>query len=236
MPVVMSRASHVDTVVASAAAIVAKAKPSTKRRNTAATSAKAIPSPRAKTLRLSSIAASSSSSRTIALARSATSLTAAPRPCVPRPSVSWVCMPSPVDPLRQNDARNERCAHHDPRVRPAAVSLRLRPRTELRAGRREPWPAGFVVRRSPTPGARLDEARLHPPDELGVLGKRLGELGLQPALTGHLICQLLQLVGHSIDCLVGAHFVVGGSSPVSVRHTRAAARRETTVARAPKAP
>jgi len=47
---------------------------------------------------------------------------------------------------------------------------------------------------------------------------------------------LLQLVRCSLDCLIGGHFLVGGSSPVSVRHTRAAARRDTIAARAPKLP
>ena len=76
----ISSASQVDIVVASPAAIVAKTKPSTKRSMSAAPSGSAMPIPSEATLRLSSMAASSSSSRTIELVRSATSLTAAPRP------------------------------------------------------------------------------------------------------------------------------------------------------------
>jgi hypothetical protein len=55
-------------------------------------------------------------------------------------------------------------------------------------------------------------------------------------LAGELVRELLELGRGTLDCLIGCHFFVGGSSPVSVRQIREAARRDTIVASAPKAP
>src|ERR671931_953325 len=198
---------------------------------TAAPTAKAMPRPSAKAFRFSSSAASSSSSRTTELACSATSLTAAPTP----PSVPRVRMPPPVDPLREHDSRGERNADDEPRARAAA--LRLRKLAQLRARRREHRPARLLVGRSLAPRARLDQARLHLPDQVGVLRERLGELRLHAAFAGELIRELLQPVRRPLDLLIcRCHFFVGGSSPVSVRQIPAAVRRETIVATAPSAP
>jgi hypothetical protein len=64
----------------------------------------------------------------------------------------------------------------------------------------------------------------------------LGELRPQAAFARKLIRELLELVRRALDFLIGCHFLVGGSSPVRVRQIREAARRETIVASAPKAP
>jgi len=83
----------------------------------------------------------------------------------------------------------------------------------------------------------LDQARLELADEGGVLGQRFCELRLRPSLGCRSFGELLQLVRQALDFLIrGRHFFVGGSSPVNVRHTFAAPRRETTVATAPKPP
>src|SRR6478609_6284899 len=227
IPVVTSSAAQTGIAVASPAAIVAKKKPSMKTARTAAPSNSPMPSPSDETLRLSSSAASSSSSRTIALARSATSLTAAPRPCgLCRPLVPWVGIAPPVDPLGQEDAGGQRGSGDQPGTRAAATRhlLPLRPRAQLRARRRLAL------------GARLDQARLQLPDEVRVLCERLGELGLEAALACHLVGKLPKLVRCSFDCLIGCHFLVGGSSPVSVRQIRAEARRAPTAATAAMAP
>jgi hypothetical protein len=68
------------------------------------------------------------------------------------------------------------------------------------------------------------------------LGEGLGELRLEAAFARQLFGEPLELVRCMLDCLIGCHFFVGGSSPVSVRQIRVAARRETIVARAAKAP
>src|SRR5919204_2466231 len=198
---------------------------------TAAPIAKAMPRPSAKTFRFSSSAASSSSSRTTELACSATSLTAAPTP----PSVPRVRMPPPVDPLREHDPRGECNADDEPRAR--APALRLRTLAQLRAGRREHrLPRRLVFWRF-APGASLDQARLHLPDQVGVFRERLGELRLHAAFAGELIRELLQPVRRPLDLLIRSrHFFVGGSSPVSVRQIPAAVRRETIVAAAPREP
>jgi hypothetical protein len=64
----------------------------------------------------------------------------------------------------------------------------------------------------------------------------LGELRLQTAFARQLIRKLLELGRCAVDFLIGCHFLVGGSSPVSVRQIRADARRDTIVARAAKTP
>src|SRR3982751_6565450 len=101
--------------------------------NTAITAApipRPIPRPREATLRFSSSAASSSSRRTIALVRSATCFTAVPTFCA---SASWVGMAPPVDPLGQDDARDDGGADDEERIRAAVLRLLALP--ELRSGR-----------------------------------------------------------------------------------------------------
>ena len=69
-----------------------------------------------------------------------------------------------------------------------------------------------------------------------------GEGGLKAKLAqplaedADLIRKLLELGRCAVDFLIGCHFLVGGSSPVSVRQIRADARRDTIVARAAKTP
>src|SRR5688572_24738577 len=95
---------------------------------------------------LSSSEASSSSSRAIALACSATPLAAVPRPG-PDVSVSWVCMPSPVDDLREDDPSHEGRPDDEEGAR-AATLLTLRAGAELRGGRsRRRAASGRQVRR-----------------------------------------------------------------------------------------
>src|SRR6185437_12136766 len=155
-----------------------------KKARTAAPSNSPMPSPSDETLRLSSSAASSSSSRTIALARSATSLTAAPRPCgLCRPLVPWVGIAPPVDPLGQEDAGGQCGSGDQPGIRPAAARLLLplRRRAQLRARRSHGHLPGLLTRRRLALGARLDQARLQLPDEVCILRERLGELRLEAA-------------------------------------------------------
>src|SRR5438874_2633466 len=149
---------------------------------TAAPIAKPIPRPSETTLRFNSSVASSSSSRTTALARSATSFTAAPTPCE---SVSRVGMSPPVDPLREDDAGGQRNADDEPRIW-TATALRLGTLAELRTRRRERRFSGFLVRRRLPFRACFDQARLHLPDQVGVLRQRLGELRLHAAFAGQL--------------------------------------------------
>src|SRR3954451_10148262 len=193
----------------------------------AAPKAKPMPIPSDVTLRLSSSAASSSSSRTIELVCSATCLTAAPTPCE---SASWVGMASPIDELREHDPGDERGADDDERVR-AALLLRFLALAELRARRRQRRLPGLLIRRGFALRACFDQARLQLADEVGVLRERLRALRLYAALPRHVVRQLLQLVRRALDLLIGCrHFLVGVSSPVSVRQMRAEVRRETIVA------
>src|SRR3954465_1637879 len=195
----------------------------------AAPNANPIPIPSDVTLRLSSSAASSSSSRTIELVCSATCLTPAPTPCE---SASWVGMASPIDELREHDPGDECRTDDDERVR-AALLLQLLALAELRARRRQRRLPGLLIPRGFALRARLDQARLQLADEVGVLRERLGELRLHAALAGHVIRELLQLVRRAFDLLIGCrHFLVGGSSPVSVRQMRAGVPPETIVASA----
>src|SRR3954453_23048597 len=151
----------------------------------AAPTAIPIPVPSAATFRFSSRLASSSSSFAIALAWSATSFAAAPTPPFwLATSVSGGCMAPPVDHLREDDPRREADADHEPRrrARAGAALLGLGPRAELRYRRRNLRLAGSLVGRRLALRALDDQARLQLADELRVLGERLGELRLQPAL------------------------------------------------------
>jgi hypothetical protein len=145
-------------------------------------------------------------------------------------------MASPVDPFCEHDPGGNCDADDDPRGRSAALPLALRTLAELWARRRDVSLAGLLVRRSFAPGTCFDQAGLHLPDQICIVGQRLGDLRLQPAFAGELIRKPLQLVCCALDFLIGSHFFVGGSSPVSVRQIREAVRRETIVARAAIAP
>src|SRR3954454_25139616 len=133
IPVTISKASHVETVVASAAAIVANANQSMKTAKSAAPTRRPMPTPSVAAFRFSSESASSISSRTIELTRSLTARVAAPRPRSPL----WVGMTSPIQPLRERDVRDERDADHHERVRATALrrAFGLRALAQLRAGR-----------------------------------------------------------------------------------------------------
>src|SRR6266542_5373015 len=96
-------------------------------------------------------------------------------------------MASPVDPLREEDPRRERNAHHEPGIRAAAFLSRLRPGAELRARGRDRRLPRLLVRRRLPPRARLDQARLHLPDQVGVLRQRLRELRFEPAFGRHAV-------------------------------------------------
>src|SRR4051812_38355699 len=194
-PVTISRASHVDTTVASAAASVRNANPSMKSAKIPAPTSRPMPSPSAASFALSSEAASSSSSRTIELTRSETAFAAAPRP-PPERSPAWVGMASPIDPLRESDAEEERRADDDERVGAAAAAalLRLRAPAELRPGGRL-----LDLRRLPVGGrialhALLDQVGLELAQELGVVGQLGGELVLDAALPGELLRLVPRLV------------------------------------------
>src|SRR5205085_5831742 len=134
--VTIRSASHVERNVASAAAIVAKAKPRPKIPRTAAPTAIPIPIPSATTFFFSSRAASSISRRAIADACSATDFAAPPTP--PFACTAVVCdsdmrvgVASPVENLREQVAARERDPDHEPRADPAGA-LRLLGPFELR--------------------------------------------------------------------------------------------------------
>src|SRR5215213_2965381 len=182
------------------------------------------PKPRALIFVLSSIDASSTSSRAIALAFSATSFAVVPRPGSSI-SVSGVRMAPPVDQLRDHDARNERSADDEERVR-AATSLLLRAgELRLRRSARRAAPGGLVGRRL-APRPRGDQARLQLPQERCVVGQRLRELGGDASAGGRAVRDVAQAVRGAVDQLVTlVHFLAGGSSPVAMRYTREATTR-----------
>src|SRR5687767_3112846 len=168
-PNTMRSASHVENTVARAAAPAARPNPSANRRKIPAPTPRPTPIPNAATLRLSSSVASSISSRAKALACSATSLTAGP---TPRFSVSWVCMPPPVDELREEDSRRSRRHDHEYWVEasvllPALAELRTRGHDDIRTG--------FLVGRRLTARSGDHQARLQLAKECRVFRKRRSE-------------------------------------------------------------
>src|SRR5438034_213498 len=199
----------------------------------AAAIAKPMPMPSGFAFPLSSNWASSSSSLAIELVRSATSLTASP-------TLLWlvarVAVAPPFDEPREDDPSCERDTDDDPRVRALALTLLLRRRTalELRSGRRDRRLCRLLVRRRLSLHARLDHARLHPPDQVGVLGQGIGQLRLHASLACHSVGELLDLVRHLVDLLIRcAHLSLdGGSSPVNKRQMPEAVRRPISAASA----
>src|SRR3954454_9000948 len=171
IPVTISKASQVETVVASAAAIVANANQSMKTAKSPAPTSRPMPTPRVAAFRFSSESDSSISSRTIELTRSLTARVAAPRPLSPL----WVGMASPIQPLREPDARDEGDADHDERVRPVALRAGLRPRplAELRARRRLAHFSRLLVRRCLPLRALLDQLGLELRQECCILGEQV---------------------------------------------------------------
>src|SRR3954454_10709232 len=228
IPVTISKASHVETVVASAAAIVANANQSMKTAKSAAPTRRPMPTPSTAAFRFSSERASSISSRTIELTRSLTARAAPPRPRSPL----WVGMASPIQPLRERDARDERDADHDERIRAAALrsTLRLRPLAELRPGRSLAHLSRLFVRGSLPLRAFLDQLRLELRQECCILREQVRKLVLHAALAGELLRLRAQLVRCRIE---RAHRLAGGSSPVASRQTEDATRRAPIVAAAP---
>src|SRR5919109_2929676 len=141
--------------------------------------ARPMPTPSAATFFFSSIDASSSTSRAIVLAFSATSFAAVPR----LTSVSWVGMAPPVDEFRQHDAGDERGADNEQWVRPASAPLR--PGAELgAAGSRRRALGRRQVGGRLALGARDDQARLQPSEEGGVVGELVADLGGDSSLCG----------------------------------------------------
>ena len=189
-----------DTAVASAAAIVAKAKPITKSSMTAAADGERDPEPERDDLALELHARR-------ARAPAARSSSRAPRPLSPRRrdrepggrqslGCAWPLqsihfastMPaaSAAPTTSQGSAR-----------RPLSSSASAARRAEGRRGD-VAWPR-LQVRRRLALGARLDQARLHLANQVGVLGERLGELRLQAAFARQLISELLELVRCALD-------------------------------------
>jgi len=81
--------------------------------------------------------------------------------------------------------------------------------------------------------SRLDQARLEPAEEDGVLRERLRELAGKTTSSCGLGRQLFQARCAPVyDLIAPGHFFVGGSSPVPIRHTLEAARRAAIVAAA----
>jgi hypothetical protein len=147
-------------------------------------------------------------------------------------------MASPVEPLGEGDAREERDSDDDERVRTAsAVSARLRPPAELRTCGRDARVARRSILRELAFRAGLDQARLQLPEEVGVVCERLGQFCLDSTLGRRALRELLQLIGRAIKLLVDrAHFFTGGCSPVAIRQIPEAARLAIIVAAAPIAP
>ena len=121
----------------------ARPKPSAYRSRTAAVRTRPIPIASELTFFFSSRVASSSSSRTSALARSATLFAVSPRPGASR-SVSWVCITSPVDDLREHDPGHEGC----PRQSAAATGLSRRVSSWASGASRAGAPTGPAAARS----------------------------------------------------------------------------------------
>src|SRR5207302_8953336 len=128
-------ASQVDRNVSSAAAIVAKPKPSPRNAKIAAPTARPMPTVSAVTFFFTSRAANSISRRASAEACSATDFAAPPTPPFACCSVTGVCMAPPVENLRQDVAADERRAENNPRL-PSLRPLQLRTPTRGRAARR----------------------------------------------------------------------------------------------------
>src|SRR3954447_5419583 len=229
IPVTISKASHVETAVASAAAIVANANQSMKTAKRPAPTRRPMPTPSVAAFRFSSESASSISSRTIELTRSLTARVAAPRPRSPL----WVGMASPIQPLGERHARDERDPDHDERVRAAASrrAFRLRPLAQLRAGRCLAHFSRLFVRGSFPLRALLDQLGLELGQEGRILCEQVGDLVLHAALAGELLRLRAQLVRCRIE---RAHRFAGGSSPVASRQTDDATRRAPIVPAAPR--
>ena len=167
----------------------------------------------------SSSAASSSSSRTIALACSATSLAASPRPeahC--RVSRGGGHGPSSRSPSRATMPVGERGADDDPRDGPPPTLL-LRPRAELRPGRRDDGRSpGVWFGRRLALHARLDQARLELADEARRPRRAARRASPSSRPRRPSFGELLQLRRpRSIDLLIGVVIssLTGGSSPVA---------------------
>jgi hypothetical protein len=144
-------------------------------------------------------------------------------------------MAPPVDHFRQHDSGREGKADDHERVR-TIPALRARPRAELRRRRRKRrhFP-GAAVRRGLASNSRADQAGFQLPEERGILGERLREFGLQPALCGRARSEIVQAIRCPLDCLVERfHFLLGGSSPVAMRQIFDALRLATIVAAAPR--
>src|SRR5262245_42878981 len=187
-----------------------------------------MPRPRFMTFFLSSSWASSISSRNSELTCSATRRAVAPRPEFF--SVAGLCIVSPVDQLREDDAGREGDAEHEERAGTGALARSLR----LRTGRPDRAVARLLVRRRSSFRARLDQARLELAQEGGVVGQWLGELGGEPSFGGGCVGHLLQVVRCAVHELGGPrrHLRTGGSSPVATRQIFVAVLRAATLAAA----
>src|SRR5262245_10780919 len=144
-------------------------------------------------------------------------------------------MAPPVDPFRDEDPGNERRAHDDPGVgTPTTTLLLLRRGAAVRlGGRRDGGLTRLLVRRCLAVHACLDQAGLHPPEEVGVLGERIGELRLHAFFARHAVGEVLDLARRLVDSVIRcAHFLTGGSSPVNIRQMPEAVRRPISAARA----
>src|SRR5438552_13526246 len=109
-------------------------------------------------------------------------------------------MAPPVDPLRKDDACDERRADHEVRIRAGPWTWAL---AELWARGRDSHAPRNLVRRQFTFRARSDQTRLELAQELGILRERLRELPADPAFGPGAVCEPPELLRGSVDCLVG---------------------------------
>src|SRR5438034_3359094 len=229
--VVIRRAAHVGSVVASAAAMVANVNPRAKNANRRPPAPSPIPVPRDWAFFLSSSTASSSSSLARLLACSATCFAAGPTPLFAS-VVSRVGMAPPVNHLRQRDPGCKRHRGDQKRVRAAAAlppALRSPPLRRPRCGdlrARGPRLLRSAVDRSLALSACLDQARLQLAQEGCVLGELVGQVRDEATLRGRLPRQLLEARGALFHHEVAlAHRFSGGVSPVARRQPTEAACR-----------
>jgi hypothetical protein len=138
-------------------------------------------------------------------------------------------MSSPVDELREEDARRSGGYDHEQWVE-ASV---LRALAELRAWRHYDVRAGFLVGRGLTARSGHHQARLELAEKRGVFRQRRSEARLDAARGSRLPRQPLKALGAAFHQSIRArHFFAGGASPVAMRQILDARRRAAIVAAA----
>jgi hypothetical protein len=141
-------------------------------------------------------------------------------------------MSSPVDELREEDARRSGGYDHEQRVE---ASVLLRALAELRARGDDDVRARLLVGRRVTSRSRHHQARFELAEEGGVFRQRRSEARFDAARGSRLPRQPLKALGAAFHQGIRArHFFAGGASPVAMRQILDARRRAAIVAAAPR--